>query len=156
MRWLDSLRASMGKWQTNKPTCRLDICYLTAELIWGKGRGQFSGMQALCNPSSFSSSPLLYLCFKCQCIKCAEDIAIQWESWVDVRGLLCALGNPCKQCGNGTGIYGREIGVYWVLPWAYWVIIDLSHYANVEKQLVCTSTASDARADRISQRVFRH
>lgn len=24
-----------------------------------------------------------------------------------------------------------------MLPWAYCVIIDLSHYANVEKQLVC-------------------
>ena len=44
-----------------------------------------------------------------------------------------------------------------MLPWAYWVIIDLSHYANVEKQLVCTSTASDEATDRISQaRAFRH
>lgn len=24
-----------------------------------------------------------------------------------------------------------------MLPWAYCVIIDLSHYANVEKQLAC-------------------
>lgn len=24
-----------------------------------------------------------------------------------------------------------------MLPWAYCVIIDLSHYANAEKQLVC-------------------
>lgn len=127
-------------------------------LSWsgGKERGQFSGTRAPRNPSSLSSSPLLYLCFKCQCIKCGGDIAMRCESCGDARGVLCALGNPCKQCGNGTGIYGREIGVYWVLPWAYWVIIDLSHYANVEKQLVCTSTASDAGADRISQRAFRH
>lgn len=49
-----------------------------------------------------------YLCFKCQCIKRGGDIATPRGRRHDARGLLCALGNPCKQRGEGMRIYEKK------------------------------------------------
>lgn len=83
-----------------------------------------------CNPLRLSLSAFLYLYSKCQCIngfqegwaaaaggychgaeesKGKRGVAKNGE---ETRGCLYALGEPCKQHGEGRGDLQGEIGVY--------------------------------------------
>lgn len=72
-----------------------------------------------CNPLRLSLSAFLYLYSKCQCINgfrgghChgeeeSEGCEEQRRNRAGTTGCLCALGEPCKQHGEGKGIYRRN------------------------------------------------
>lgn len=90
-----------------------------------------------CNPLRLSLSAFLYLYSKCQCINAFQRGDIATERSRETRGCCVPWESRVSSMAEAGGDLQGEIGVYWVLPWAYCVIIDLSHYANVEKQLAC-------------------